>query len=351
MKTCRCLGTECKGVHEAEFDLEYTQHMGDKKYPGHDINGYYDAWIVRYHGMFAGTVWYDGKDRIWKYKVMDRQSIVGKSREMCYSMAKVLVTECLTRLPDYFKHHAVDSPVKPAVIATSAPVQEVLSVEKVVVSQAPALHPSDFNEAKARHIFPGVLYIPKWLNIAQQIDILNELRPDMKHMHTPTMPDGTPMSVSLFCYGLNWSLSGYSDETLHMRNWLHTIWHRALNEAGISLVYSDLLSAQTAIVNMYREGAKLGMHVDKQESQALRDAGRPIVTVSVGDDATFRIGGFERDHHHKDITVKSGDLIVMYGDSRNRYHGIMKVATGTAPKELNLKRSVRMSITMREVRA
>lgn len=351
MKTCRCLGTECKGIHEAEFDLEYTQHMGDKKYPGHDINGYYDAWTVRYHGMFAGTVWYDGKERTWKYKVMDHTADVGKTKETCYAKAKVCVLECLTRLPDYFKHHVVESPVKPALIATPAPVQEVLSVEKVVVTQVPTLQPTDYNITKARHIFPGVLYIPKWLSIDQQIDILNELRPDMKHMHTPTMPDGTPMSVSLFCYGLNWSLNGYSDEILPIRNWLHTIWHRALNEAGISLVYSDLLSAQTAIVNMYREGAKLGMHVDKHESQVLRDTGRPIVTVSVGDDATFCVGGFHNDTIVKTFTVKSGDLIVMYGESRNRYHGIMNVKTGTAPKELNLKRSVRMSITMREVRA
>jgi len=67
-----------------------------------------------------------------------------------------------------------------------------------------------------------------------------------------------------------------------------------------------------------RPGARLGLHRDEDET----DFSAPILSVSLGDDAIFRIGGLKRREPTQSITLTSGDVFVMSGPSRLRYHGI-----------------------------
>ena len=44
----------------------------------------------------------------------------------------------------------------------------------------------------------------------------------------------------------------------------------------------------------YRQGARMGLHQDKDESPASIAAGLPVVSISLGDTARFLFGGLKR---------------------------------------------------------
>lgn len=81
------------------------------------------------------------------------------------------------------------------------------------------------------------------------------------------------------------------------------------------------------LVNFYEGGAKMGLHQDRDE----QDFSQPIVTVCLGDDADFLIGGFARAEKATAMVVRSGDVLVMGGPSRMRFHGVRKIYPGTSP--------------------
>ena len=77
----------------------------------------------------------------------------------------------------------------------------------------------------------------------------------------------------------------------------------------------------TALVNFYREGNTLGGHKDDAEVHA--DC--PIVSLSLGCDAVFLIGGATKDVVPTAVWVHSGDAIVLSGPARQCYHGVPRV--------------------------
>ena len=81
------------------------------------------------------------------------------------------------------------------------------------------------------------------------------------------------------------------------------------------------------LINYYGPGAKMGLHQDCDE----KDFTQPIVTICLGDDADFMIGSFARTDKAVPIVVRSGDVIIMGGESRMRFHGIRKIYAGTSP--------------------
>lgn len=81
------------------------------------------------------------------------------------------------------------------------------------------------------------------------------------------------------------------------------------------------------LINFYEPGAKMGLHQDRDE----KDFTHPIVTVCLGDDADFLVGGFARGDKAMPMKVRSGDVVLMGGASRMRFHGIRKIYPGTSP--------------------
>lgn len=81
------------------------------------------------------------------------------------------------------------------------------------------------------------------------------------------------------------------------------------------------------LINHYTAGAKMGLHQDKDEA----DFTRPIVTISLGAAADFLIGGFDRSDKPTTVLLESGDVLIMGGDSRMRFHGIRKIYSGSSP--------------------
>ena len=81
------------------------------------------------------------------------------------------------------------------------------------------------------------------------------------------------------------------------------------------------------LINFYEPGAKMGLHQDKDE----KDFTQPIITVCLGDDADFLVGGFARSDKTKVLVVRSGDALIMGGASRMLFHGVRKIYPGTSP--------------------
>jgi alkylated DNA repair protein (DNA oxidative demethylase) len=99
---------------------------------------------------------------------------------------------------------------------------------------------------------------------------------------------------------------------------------------------------EACLVNHYREGARMGLHVDADE--AAQDA--PVVSVSLGDTALFRVGGRKRADATRSFRLASGDVVVLAGAARQCFHGVDRVMPGTSKL---LPGGGRINLTLRRV--
>jgi DNA alkylation damage repair protein AlkB len=106
------------------------------------------------------------------------------------------------------------------------------------------------------------------------------------------------------------------------------------------------LDADLCILNEYDAEGRMGLHQDKDESEASLAAGRPVVSVSLGDTARFLFGGARRRDPVQALALESGDAFVFGGPARLRYHGVSRITPGTAPPELILHG--RLNLTFRQ---
>jgi alkylated DNA repair protein (DNA oxidative demethylase) len=86
----------------------------------------------------------------------------------------------------------------------------------------------------------------------------------------------------------------------------------------------------------------MGLHQDRDEA----DLTMPVVSISLGDDALFRVGGTERGGPTRSIWLRSGDVAVLGGPARLAYHGIDRVRHGSSSL---LPRGGRINLTLRVV--
>ena len=148
------------------------------------------------------------------------------------------------------------------------------------------------------------------------------------------------MSVRSLCLGRQWVPYRYLGSVgVPLPDWLVALGREALVEA-----YGDHggFTPDTALVNFYAPGARMGMHQDREER-----SGAPVVSLSLGDRCVFRFGNEEnRGRPYQDVTLACGDLFVFGGASRWVHHGVPKVFPGTAEPALGL--TGRLNITLRE---
>ena len=107
---------------------------------------------------------------------------------------------------------------------------------------------------------------------------------------------------------------------------LEEIARSAAAEAGFDM------RPDVCIINHYAASAKMGVHQDKDERPETIAAGIPIGSVSLGDAARFVFGGLSRRDPTQPIVLRSGDVLVMGGPSRLRYHGVTRILPETAPE-------------------
>jgi alkylated DNA repair protein (DNA oxidative demethylase) len=196
---------------------------------------------------------------------------------------------------------------------------------------------------------PGVRYLPGRLGPVQQTDLLAEIRKAIERapLFHPAMPrTGKPFSVRMTnCGPLGWvsdKAGGYRYQAMHPqtgRPW--PAMPRVLLE-----LWSDIAGypapPQACLVNYYAPGAKMGSHRDEDE----QDQAAPVLSVSLGDDAVFHVGGLARGDPKQRITLKSGDVVVLGGPARRAFHGIDRVLAGTSDL---LAEGGRLNLTLRRV--
>ena len=91
------------------------------------------------------------------------------------------------------------------------------------------------------------------------------------------------------------------------------------------------------LVNRYSEKSRMGLHQDRDEV----DFSHPVLSISLGDDALFRVGGTERRGSTESVWLSSGDVVSLAGPARLAYHGVDRLRAGSsglfsAPARINL---------------
>lgn len=195
----------------------------------------------------------------------------------------------------------------------------------------------------------GVRLVPEYLSPARQTELLAIVRQIVKQapLYTPALPKtGKPMSVRMTnCGALGWvtdQTNGYRYQSHHpvsgimwpdMPEFLQDVW----------LDLADYpLPAEACLINFYDTSAKMGMHQDRDE----HNLGAPVVSLSLGDDCLFRVGGLKRGGATKSFRLQSGDALILAGASRMAFHGVDKIYPGTS---MLLKGVGRINLTLRRV--
>jgi len=185
----------------------------------------------------------------------------------------------------------------------------------------------------------GLVLFQSRLQASEQRDlwtVCRQLSEGDVPMYTPTVRGGKKMSVGMLCLGKHWNGLTYKYEDRRSD-------FDGLAVPPIPPRFVDLARAaadaagfeirpDTCIMNYYSAEAKLGVHQDKDERPETIAAGIPIVSVSLGDAARFVIGGLSRRDPTSPVVLRSGDVLVMGGPSRLRYHGVTRILPGTAPE-------------------
>lgn len=197
-------------------------------------------------------------------------------------------------------------------------------------------------------IAPGVVHYPEYLDRTAQETLVAALRAAAQAapLFRPRMPrTGKPFSVMMTNLGpLGWvsDESGYRYQAAHPetgRPWPPL--PETLSQAWNSLAgYPH--PPEACLVNFYEASARMGLHQDRDEAEFEA----PVVSLSLGDTALFRIGGTERRGPTRSLRLASGDALVFGGPARLAFHGIDRVMAGTSTL---LPQGGRINLTLRRV--
>lgn len=173
----------------------------------------------------------------------------------------------------------------------------------------------------------GFRFLPEYFSQAAQKALVGEVLAllEASPLYRPTMPrSGKPMSVRMTNLGpLGWisDIVGYRYGPAHPQTgapWpgipkiLLELWDEVSGYAA---------PPQACLVNWYEASSRLGLHIDADETA--KDA--PVVSVSLGSRALFRLGGEKRSDPTSSMRLASGDVVVLGGRSRRAYHGVDRI--------------------------
>ena len=204
-------------------------------------------------------------------------------------------------------------------------------------------------ESNSHEIRPGAFLWRSLLDREEQSALLNDVfaRLDDAPFFRPTMPrSGKPFSVEMTNFGtLGWvsdQAKGYRYQPLHPitgNKWpdmppiLLRLWEQ------LTLYPAE---PEACLVNLYRGGARMGLHQDRDEPAVAA----PVLSISLGDDAVFRIGDPERSSPTSSLVLKSGDVLLLGGPARLCRHGIDRIRKSSS--EL-VQGGGRVNLTLRRV--
>lgn len=197
--------------------------------------------------------------------------------------------------------------------------------------------------------FPeGFRLLPGYFDKSAQETLIEEIRAVVREapLFRPVMPrTGKPFSVRMSnCGPLGWvsDVKGYRYQAHHPET--GEVWPEM--PAVLSKLWADVAREapppEACLINYYEEKARMGLHQDRDEETF--DA--PVVSVSLGDTAVFRLGGVTRKAPTRSFRLSSGDVLVLGGQSRLAYHGVDRLIPGSSTL---LSGGGRINLTLRRV--
>ncbi len=197
----------------------------------------------------------------------------------------------------------------------------------------------------------GFKLLPGYFNVSAQRDLAAAVLRALEDapLYRPSMPrSGKPLSLQMSNLGpLGW----ISDKAGYRYEAAHPITGQAWPAIPQALL--DLWDAvgnwpdppEACLVNWYGAEARLGLHVDKDEDAEFA----PVVSVSLGDRARFRLGGPKRSDPTSSLPVTSGDVVVLGGAGRRCHHGVDRIYPGSSTLLPEAWRPGRLNLTLRRV--
>ena len=192
--------------------------------------------------------------------------------------------------------------------------------------------------------------LPGFLSPDRQRGLLAEVRDVVARapLYNPAMPrSGSPYSVRMSnCGSLGW----LSDRSGYRYSATHPLTGAPWPEIPrpILELWSEVTGVgyppEACLINCYGPTARLGLHRDQDEDA--KDA--PILSISLGDTALFRLGGPDRKSPTQSVKLSSGDAVLLDGPSRHWYHGVDRILPGTSQL---LPEGGRFNLTLRRVTA
>lgn len=196
---------------------------------------------------------------------------------------------------------------------------------------------------------PGLIYTPDYLDRTAQERLRDAVREIARAapLFTPRMPrTGKPFSVRMTnCGDLGWvsDMQGYRYQATHPET--GAPWP-AMPDLVLT-AWEDLSGhpqpPEACLINFYEPSARMGLHQDKDEE----DFDAPVVSLSLGDTASFRYGGVSRNDPTRSLRLRSGDAIVFGGPARLIHHGIDRIMAQSSDL---LPQGGRLNLTLRRVR-
>ncbi|HWW88754.1 MAG TPA: alpha-ketoglutarate-dependent dioxygenase AlkB [Vicinamibacterales bacterium] len=205
----------------------------------------------------------------------------------------------------------------------------------------------------AIQIAPGAFHLAGYLALDVQRRLVEQCRALVDGQvpgYVPIVRGGGKMHVRMLCLGKHWNGKTYKYEPTRSdfdglpAPSLPDEFKQLANDIAAAVDMN--LDADLCILNFYDAEGRMGLHQDKDEGEPSIAAGVPVVSVSLGDTARFLFGGLRRRESIQALSLESGDAFVFGGPSRLRYHGVSRVAPGTAPPELHL--NGRFNLTFRQ---
>ncbi len=177
----------------------------------------------------------------------------------------------------------------------------------------------------------GFRLLPGRLSPQAQVDLLAQVlaRVEQAPLVHQVTPGGKPMSVAMTSLGsLGWTTdaAGYRYEPRHPvtgQAWPDI--PQVLLDLWAELADPDV-PPDACLINFYNAEAKMGLHQDLDEAELTF----PVLSVSLGDTAVFRIGGVKRSDPTRSVKLASGDVCLLAGEARLFHHGVDRILAGSS---------------------
>jgi DNA oxidative demethylase len=181
-------------------------------------------------------------------------------------------------------------------------------------------------------IAPGVDYFPGFLDRPAQEALKEDVEGVLAAapLFRPRMPrTGKPFSVMMSnCGPLGWvsDEGGYRYQPTHPKTGRPWPPMPARILAAFAAIAPGAPPPEACLINFYDRSARMGLHQDRDEEEL----SAPVVSLSLGDTALFRVGGRSRNAATRSFRLASGDALSLAGEGRLAFHGVDRIVAGSS---------------------